>query len=116
MTDAAVTKPDTDRKAVASWMMYEWANQPFHTLIITFVFAPYFASHVASSAVRGQEIWGYAVGLGGIIIAVLAPICGAISDGVGPKKPWIAFFSIFGVVGSWMLWYAEPSASSVAIA
>ncbi|MEM8562447.1 MAG: MFS transporter [Pseudomonadota bacterium] len=116
MTDAAAITSTTDRKGVIGWMMYEWANQPFHTLIITFVFAPYFAAHVASSAVRGQEVWGYAVGAAGIVIALLAPICGAISDGVGPKKPWIALFSVFGVVGSWMLWFAEPTPSSVAIA
>ena len=35
------------RKAVWGWMFFDWANQPFHTLILTFTFAPYFASAVA---------------------------------------------------------------------
>lgn len=105
-----------DRKGIFGWMMFDWATQPFHTLIITFVFAPYFTSHIAATAVRGQEIWGYATGFGGLAIAILAPIFGAIADRTGPRKPWILFFSIFGVIGCWMLWYAAPGTDSIAIA
>ena len=97
-------------------MMFDWATQPFHTLIITFVFAPYFASQVAASPVSGQEIWGYATGLGGLAIAILAPICGAIADNMGPRKPWVAFFSVFGVFGCGMLWFATPDTGSVGLA
>jgi UMF1 family MFS transporter len=46
------------KRGVRSWMLFDWAQQPFHTLIITFVFAPYFASAVASDPARGQELWG----------------------------------------------------------
>ena len=106
----------SDRRGIFGWMMFDWATQPFHTLIITFVFAPYFTSHIASSAVSGQEIWGYATGIGGLIIAVLAPVFGAIADKTGPRKPWIFFFSIFGVIGCWMLWYAMPNVDSIRIA
>ncbi|MEM9106419.1 MAG: MFS transporter [Pseudomonadota bacterium] len=105
-----------DRKGIFGWMMFDWATQPFHTLIITFVFAPYFTSHVAANSVSGQEIWGYATGFGGLLIAVLAPIFGAIADKTGPRKPWIVFFSIFGVVGCCMLWFAMPNVSSIWIA
>lgn len=66
-----------DRKGIFGWMMFDWAAQPFHTLIITFVFAPYFVSQVAETPVKGQEIWGYATGLGGLAIAFMAPILGA---------------------------------------
>ena len=69
MTDQTMNGGDSrpvDRKGVIGWMMFDWATQPFHTLIITFVFAPYFAAHVADNPVRGQEIWGLATGLGGL--------------------------------------------------
>ena len=36
------------RSAVISWIFFAWAAEPFFTLITTFVFAPYFATHVAS--------------------------------------------------------------------
>ena len=39
------------RAAVTAWIFFDWAAQPYFTLITTFVFAPYFATHVASDAV-----------------------------------------------------------------
>ena len=77
-------------------MLFDWAQQPFHTLIITFVFAPYFAAAVAPDAARGQELWGYAAGIGGLLIALSSPVLGAIADASGPRKPWIFIFSVVG--------------------
>ncbi|MBL4890538.1 MAG: MFS transporter [Rhizobiaceae bacterium] len=123
--------PYSGKKGIWGWMLFDWAAQPFHTLIITFVFAPYFASAVvtnqsaeaflnlvglgfmfdptsADAGAGGQIIWGLAIGVGGVIIAFSAPIFGAIADATGPRKPWIGVFSIVGVCGCWSLWYAVP--------
>jgi UMF1 family MFS transporter len=97
------------RRGIWGWMLFDWAQQPFHTLIITFVFAPYFAAAVAPDAAKGQELWGYAAGIGGVLIALSSPVLGAIADASGPRKPWIFIFSVIGVVGCWMLWYAVPA-------
>ena len=80
------------RRGIWGWMLFDWAQQPFHTLIITFVFAPYFAAHVASNSAEGQELWGYATGIGGLLIALSSPVLGAIADASGPRKPWILAF------------------------
>jgi UMF1 family MFS transporter len=96
------------RRGIWGWMLFDWAQQPFHTLVITFVFAPYFAAAVAPDAARGQELWGYATGIGGLLIALSSPILGAIADAAGPRKPWVLFFSVIGVVGCWALWLAVP--------
>jgi UMF1 family MFS transporter len=50
------------RLAIWGWVMFDWACQPFFTLIITFVYAPYFVSAVVGDPVRGQALWGYATG------------------------------------------------------
>ncbi|MBX9465145.1 MAG: MFS transporter [Aquamicrobium sp.] len=96
------------KRGIWGWMLFDWAQQPFHTLIITFVFAPYFAAAVAPDAARGQELWGYATGIGGLLIALSSPVLGAIADASGPRKPWIFAFSILGVIGCWALWFAVP--------
>lgn len=113
MTDATVeqVKPRTSKKGIWGWMLFDWAAQPFHTLILTFIFAPYFAAQVAPNATIGQTWWGYAIGLGGIMIAFLSPILGAIADATGPRKPWIFAFAILAVLGSYALWYVVPGAS-----
>ena len=110
---------NADKKGIWGWMLFDFAAQPYHTLIITFIFAPYFASFVASDPVTGQSQWGYGTAIAGIIIAIMSPILGAIADATGPRKPWIFAFSILGFVGSFMLWWALPfqdGASSVFIA
>lgn len=116
MTDHALAPPrHADRRGIISWMMFDWATQPFHTLIITFVFAPYFAAHIMETPERGQEVWGLTVGLGGVIIALMAPVLGAVADSTGRRKPWIAAFSVLGVAGCWMLWFAVPDGSNLTL-
>ncbi len=96
------------RRAVTAWLFFDWAAQPFFTLITTFVFAPFFASTLAADAAKGQALWGYATGAAGLCIALLSPLVGGIADRTGPRKPWIAAFGGLLVVGSALLWFAEP--------
>lgn len=103
------------RRGIWGWMFFDWAQQPFHTLIITFVFAPYFASAVAPDAARGQELWGFATGIGGLAIALSSPVLGAIADATGPRKPWIFVFSVIGVLACTSLWFATPGGGHVGL-
>jgi len=107
---AAGDRPATypPRRSVVAWIFFDWAAQPFFTLVTTFVFAPFFASALASDAAEGQALWGYATGLAGLAIALLSPLLGGIADRTGPRKPWIAVFGAMLVAGSAMLWYAKP--------
>ncbi|MDE2913403.1 MAG: MFS transporter [Paracoccaceae bacterium] len=105
----------TNWKAVWSWMLYDWAAQPYHTLLVTFIFAPYFTSAVVGDPVKGQVIWGYTVATAGILVAVVAPILGAVADAVGPRRPWIFLFSAFHVAGAFALWWAVPGMDGVTL-
>lgn len=105
------------RRSVVAWIFFDWAAQPFFTLVTTFVFAPFFAAALARDPAQGQALWGYATGLAGLAIALLSPLLGGIADRTGPRKPWIAVFGAMLVAGSAMLWYARPgSALAVPIA
>ena len=104
--DRPVTYPP--RRSVVAWIFFDWSAQPFFTLVTTFVFAPFFASALASDPAEGQALWGYATGLAGLAIALLSPLLGGIADKTGPRKPWIAVFGAMLVAGSAMLWYAKP--------
>ncbi len=95
-------------RGVWGWMFFDWANQPFHTVIITFVFGPYFASRVAENAVQGQADWGYAIAAGSVLMALAAPVLGSVADAQGPRKPWILAFSLPYAIGAAGLWLAVP--------
>lgn len=97
-------------RALASWTLFDWAAQPYYTLIVTFLFAPYFANAVASDPVQGQAMWGYGAAASGVLIALISPLLGAKADGRGRRKPWIAFFSLVFVTGMATLWLAVPGA------
>lgn len=118
MTDTAYpshTVPAVERaplRARASWVLFDWAAQPFYTLVLTFLFAPYFANVVAPSAQDGQAYWGYAAGVAGLLIAIGSPLLGAMADGGSRRKPWIAVFSLVFVIAMSALWYATPQAST----
>ena len=101
------------RAAVVSWIFFDWAAQPYFTLITTFVFAPYFATHVASDPASGQAMWGFATAAAGLVIALLSPVLGAIADASGRRKPWIAGFGALLVIGSSLMWFGKPGDPSV---
>jgi UMF1 family MFS transporter len=96
------------RRAIWGWVLFDWACQPFFTLVTTFVYAPYFASVVVGDPAHGQALWGFATGFAGLAIAVFSPILGAVADATGRRKPWIAAFGLLLIVGSWALWYGRP--------
>ncbi len=101
------------KKGVWGWMFFDWAAQPFHTLLVTFIFAGYFAAEVAPDSATGQVWWGYMAAISGMFIAVLSPILGSIADATGPRKPWIAFFTLLTAAGAGFLWFAVPGGGGI---
>jgi UMF1 family MFS transporter len=96
------------RRGVWAWMFFDWAAQPFFTVVTTFIFGPYFVSRMATDHATGQAAWGYGIAAAGFVIAILSPVLGSIADQTGPRKPWIAFFAAIKIVSLSLLWFAEP--------
>lgn len=105
-----------DKRAVASWCFYDWANSAFPAVITTFVFATYFTQAIAPDPVTGTALWGHATAAAGLCIAVLAPIMGSIADQGGRQKPFLAAFSGIAILACATLWFATPSPDSIRLA
>ena len=73
------------RRTLVAWAMFDWANSAFATLVVTFVYATYFTTAIAEDEVTGTAQWSRAVGLSGILVAVLAPPLGALADRSGRR-------------------------------
>jgi len=95
-------------RARVSWALFDWANQPYFTVITTFIFAPYFSSVVVGDPVRGQEIWGYTQAATALLVALGAAVLGAIADAGGRLKPWLLAFQFMLATGCALLWFALP--------
>ncbi|KFI31147.1 MFS transporter [Haematobacter massiliensis] len=101
-TDDAAAK-----RRIWGWFFFDWASQPYATLLLTFIFAPYIASLLGDGS-RAQAVWGFGVGLAGVVIALLAPLLGAVADKGGRRIGWVAAFSVLYVLGAAGLWFAAP--------
>ncbi|WP_329610534.1 MFS transporter [Jiella pelagia] len=101
------------RPGVWGWMAFDFAAQPFFTVVITFVFGPYFVSQLASDPATGQAWWSLAATIAGVIVALGSPFLGAVADRAGPRKPWIAFFAAFKIAALCLLWFAAPGSPLV---
>ncbi len=91
-----------------SWALFDWANQPFFTIITTFIFAPYFANVLVGDPVKGQSAWAFTQSTSGILIALMSPFLGAMADAGGRRKPYIFAFQLLLAVGCAGLWWAYP--------
>ncbi len=106
--DPEQTQRRASRPALFGWVLFDWAAQPYFTLVTTFVYAPFFASAVAPDPATGQALWGFATSAAGITIAFLSPVLGAVADAGGPRKPWIVVFGAMLVLGTALLWFGRP--------
>lgn len=113
-------RQELDRKRIWGWWFFDWASQPYHTLLLTFIFSIYFAEvaqrhfiamgeSATIAGAQAQALWGYGLAISGAIIAVFAPILGAIADTSGRRMPWIWAFSGLYVIGSAGLWWLMPT-------
>ncbi|SET89668.1 MFS transporter, UMF1 family [Marinobacter segnicrescens] len=107
------TAHEENRRALWSWALYDWANSAFFTIILTFIFARYFSQSVVQDDVAGTNAWGNIVGVSGIVVALVAPVLGAIADQSGRRKPWLIAFTLLCVLGSGMLWFVEPGSGDL---
>ncbi|WP_417718557.1 MFS transporter [Salipiger sp.] len=95
------------RRRIWGWFFFDWASQPYNTLLITFIFAPY-VKELMGDGSRAQAAWGFGIAAAGVVIALLAPILGALADTGGNRLRWIRGFSLLYIVGAAMLWFAAP--------
>jgi UMF1 family MFS transporter len=95
------------KKRIWGWFFFDWAAQPYNTLLVTFIFGPYI-NELMGDGTAAQAAWGYGIGAAGIVIALCAPLLGAMADTGGNRMKFIWFFSALYVLGSAMLWTAAP--------
>ena len=106
-----MTEATANRRGAIAWCVYDWANSAFPTVVITFVFANYFARAVAESPEAATHQWGNAISLSGLAVALLAPVFGAVADRGGRRKPWLLVFTGICVLAGFALWGITPDSS-----
>ena len=107
------------RQRIWGWFFFDWASQPYSTLLLTFIFGPYFAQVATqhymalgatpeAAGAAAQSYWGLTLGVSGLLVALLAPLLGAVADSTGRRMVWIWAFSAVYVLGALGLWWVMP--------
>ncbi len=105
------TSPTTRRERWA-WYLYDFGNSAYAAVVLLAVYSAYFQGVVVGGA-EGSRLWGLAVGVAMLVVALTSPILGAIADFSGAKKKFLLFYTIMACVFTAGLFFAE--AGSVAI-
>jgi MFS transporter, UMF1 family len=82
-------KTKLGQKGTFAWALWDWAEQPYPTIMQTFIFPVYLASAVAEAGTNADALLGLTTGIAGFVLAVIAPVLGRRSDEGGRRKFWL---------------------------
>ena len=90
-----------------AWSLYDFANSAFTTLIVTFVYAAFFAKGIAPDETTGTDLWSTGITLSAIIVALLSPFLGALADKGGYRKRFLGIATMVCIAASVALFFPQ---------
>ncbi|HEY9445105.1 MAG TPA: MFS transporter [Gemmatimonadales bacterium] len=95
-----------DRPELRAWAMFDWATSAVQTTVMVAVFPIYFVKVAGAGLPEGGATQRLATAnsVALVIIAVLSPVLGAVSDYSAAKKRFTAGFMILGAIATAALW------------
>ena len=98
-----------DKKKVLSWTLYDWANSAFATTVMAGFFPIFFEKYWSNPELVDQSTFylGVSNSAGSLIVAMMAPFLGAVSDTGSTKKKFLFTFAFLGILATSLLWFVE---------
>ncbi len=97
---------DPTKRSRWSWYFYDFGNSAYASVILLAVFSAYFKNVVVGGA-EGTRLWGLAVGIAAIIVAIASPILGSIADYTKSKKTFLILFTALSVIFTGLLFFVR---------
>ena len=97
------------RRPVVAWALYDWANSAFATTVMAGFFPVFFKQYwtVGTEAAVSTFRLGLTNGIGSLLIALLAPLLGAMADRGGARLRMLACFTVLGAAMTAGLYWVE---------
>ncbi|MFN2244749.1 MAG: MFS transporter, partial [Anaerolineae bacterium] len=108
MVTAALSVTSTRRERWA-WYLYDFGNSAYASVVLLAVYSAYFKDQVVGGS-EGTRMWGIAVGVAMLVVALISPVLGAIADFTAGKKRFLLFFTVMACLFTAGLFFAEPGA------
>ncbi|MCI0489911.1 MAG: MFS transporter [Blastocatellia bacterium] len=107
-TTEGTTAPPVSKKEIVGWCMYDVADSAFTTVIVTALYALYYGTIVVGNANEADYYWGLGASISEAVVAVLAPILGAIADFSGSRKKFLGACAVMIVFFTGALYFVGP--------
>ena len=101
-------KNNYNNRIVFSWALYDFANSPFTTLVVTFIYATYFTKAIAADEISGTALWSKAITISAITVALLSPLMGSFADRGGYRKLFLFISTLITIIGTVFLYFVLP--------
>ncbi len=103
-----MSKKIHNKGEVFAWSMYDFANQPFTNLVVTFIYGTFFTTVIADNEIVGTQQWSHAVSITAIIVALISPLMGALADKGGYRKLFLIAFTWITIIATTILYFVMP--------
>ncbi|MFC7403391.1 MFS transporter [Citricoccus sp. GCM10030269] len=97
-----------NRRHVTAWALWDWGSASFNAVMVTFVFATYLASDSFGADDRGTQWLAAANAIGGLIVALTAPVIGQRSDQGGRRKLWLGINTVAVILLTALCFFVQP--------
>lgn len=94
-------------KNIVGWIMYDFANSSYTTIIVTVIYSVYFKNIVVNQGELGTALWGRAISISMLMVAISAPIFGAVADYSRAKKKFLFYFCYLTVIFTGLLYFVQ---------
>jgi len=117
MSDVPSAVPQGDelapvpRRVVRAWSLWDFGQQSFNTVILTFVFSVYVTGTVADSELRGTQVFSNTQAWAGLAIALLAPAMGTFADRLRNSRLLLTITTLATIACMAGLWFVKPEDS-----
>jgi len=91
---------EANKKAIWGWAIYDWANSVYVTTVVAGFFPVFFKEFWSADAnvnVSTAQL-GFANSIASLLVAIMAPVLGAIADKGSARKKFLIFFAYLGVL------------------
>ena len=108
------TPPMSTRRERIAWYLYDFGNSAYASVVLLAVFSAYFQKQIVGGA-EGTRLWGIAILIAMLVVAVTAPILGTIADFSGSKKKFLFAYTAMACIFTAGLFFATSGQIALAM-
>ncbi len=105
------------RRPVLAWALYDWANSAFATTVMAGFFPVFFKQYWSAGSEPTVSTFrlGLGNGLASLLIAILAPLLGAMADRGGTRMRLLMLFTVLGAASTASLYWVSKGQWELAV-